>query len=415
MITRVHSGSRRLAARRKMLAFGGLGALLGLARQPEAANATHQVEDIGIGQTNPTSGSPPTTETSLVTNVPLGIGFSVVQSSNLGVALAGQGAVNAATGDGGLGIIGYGGNLTGGSGPIRSGGPGIHGHGGEGFSLGAGGRGGGFFGGSSTSLPGPGALADGGRNTSASLAVGGTGVIGRGGLGGNNVTRTGVGVLGQSTSAEGVRGESNLGPGTLGVSSSGIGVYAVSHNSWGLYSQSPGYAGVFHGVVYVAGGLQLVGGFLTAVKHPDGSTRAAHGAATTEPIIEDFGRARLANGAAHVDLDPVFAALIQSADYDVFPVAYADSRGLYVTNRTASGFDVREQQGGASTLDFGYRVVAKRRDADRARLAKLDHLDPLPDVKHTEMPPSPPEPPKRDVNTHPSTPSSPSTAPAPRR
>lgn len=70
------------------------------------------------------------------------------------------------------------------------------------------------------------------------------------------------------------------------------------------WTQAPGYAAVFHGVVYIAGRLQLVGGFRTTVKHPNGSTRAAHRATTTEPIIVDLGRARLTSGVAHVDLDP---------------------------------------------------------------------------------------------------------------
>ncbi|MFN8525252.1 MAG: hypothetical protein U0821_19320 [Chloroflexota bacterium] len=409
-------GSKLLGGRRrKLLAIGGLGAVAALARQPETAHAAHQVEDIGIGVTNPTLGDRPTSGTSLLTAT-FGSGFYVDQARNaLGTAISGYGGHNGASGNGGPGMNAQGGSLLSGSGTGRVGGTGISGLGGFGNDLGSGGIGGQFFGGLSTSTAGPGMVATGGRNTASALAVGGTGVTGLGGFGGNGVTRTGIGVLGQSTSAEGVRGESTTGPGTLGVSSNGVGLFAVSHTNWGLYSQSPNYAGVFQGSVYIAGGLKLLGGFLTAVKHPDGSTRAAHGAATTEPIIEDFGRARLTNGVAHVDLDPAFAALIQSADYTVFLSPEGDSNGLFVTNKTTSGFDVREQKGGTSTLDFGYRVVARRRDADRSRLAKLDHLDPLPDVKPTEMPAPQPEPPKRDVSEHPSTPSSPSTAPAPRR
>ncbi|MFN8525257.1 MAG: hypothetical protein U0821_19345 [Chloroflexota bacterium] len=409
-------GSRLLGGRRrKLLAIGGLGAVAALARQPETAHAVHQIEDIGIGVANPTSGAAPTTSTILFTSTS-GSGFYVQQADNaVGIAITGYGGSNSASGNGGRGMYAQGGFLIGGSGTGRTGGVGVDGAGGYGFSRGSGGIGGRFSGGSSASTAGPGVVAAGGQNTASALAVGGTGVSGLGGFGGNNVTRTGIGVLGQSTSAEGVRGESTTGPGTLGVSSNGVGLFAVSHTNWGLYSQSPNYAGVFQGSVYIAGGLKLLGGFLTAVKHPDGSTRAAHGVTSAEPLIEDVGRARLANGAAHIDLDPSFAALIQSADYTVFLSPEGDSNGLFVTHKTASGFDVLEQKAGTSTLDFGYRVVARRRDADRTRLARLDHLDPLPDVKHTEMPPSPPEPVTRDASERPSTPSSPSTAPAPRR
>ncbi|MFN8525260.1 MAG: hypothetical protein U0821_19360 [Chloroflexota bacterium] len=421
MSNTLHSGVRRLAARRKMLAYGGLGALLGLAGTAEPARAAHDAADIGIGLTNPTAGTLPTATTVLQTNVASGIGFWVQQTDNAGgIASQSNGSHNTSAGSGGRGLLSYGGNLTAGSGSNRRGGIGGQFLGGNGDSFGVGGSGVEASGGrSSSGPPGDGVTGSGGQNSSGPGGGGGPGVRGIGGqnnpLFPNPLLRTGVGVLGQSDTAEGTRGESASGPGTLGVSSNGIGVYAVSHHGWGLYSQSPGYAGVFQGAVYIAGGLQLLGGFLTAVKHPDGSTRAAHGVTSAEPLMEDVGRARLTNGTAHVGLDPAFAALIQSVDYTVFLSPEGDSNGLFVTNKTTSDFDVREQKGGASNLDFGYRVVARRRDAEHTRLAKLDHLDPLPDVKHTEMPASPPEPQKRDVSEHPSTPSSPSAAPAPRR
>ncbi|MFN8525265.1 MAG: hypothetical protein U0821_19385 [Chloroflexota bacterium] len=403
-------------ARRRLLAAGGLAAVLGLVRSPEPGHAAHQVEDIGIGQINPTSGNSPVSGTVLSTNT-AGGAFVVIQSANVdGDALNGYGSDNNSTGAGSGGVVGHGGGLTGGTGGSRSGGEGVHGQGGNGLSFGTGGTGGTFSGGTSTSAPGSGVIATGGQNNSAApLSVGGAGIVGRGGLGGNGVTRTGIGVLGQSTSAEGVRGESTIGPGTLGVSSNGVGLFAVSHTNWGLYSQSPNYAGVFQGSVYIAGGLKLLGGFLTAVKHPDGSTRAAHSSVTTEPLIEDVGRARLANGAAHVDLEPSFAALAGSSDYDLFLTPYGDCKGLYVASRTATSFDVQELQSGVSTLDFGYRIVAKRRDADRTRLAKLDHLDPLPTVKHTDVPELAPEPPKRNASDSHGAPAQPAAAPPPRR
>ncbi|MFN8525263.1 MAG: hypothetical protein U0821_19375 [Chloroflexota bacterium] len=424
----------KAGARRKLLAFGGLGAVLGLAREARVAEATHQAEDLGLGIINPSGGGSVAGQTQLKADTVF-TAFSVVQTPNSGgdavAGVAGAEAVlflaprgvfgvgggNSGYGVGGTGTQGNGGSLSGAFSSIRAAGAGLVGNGGAGGTSGAGGRGVGAFGGGSHSAPGPGILAAGGQNLSGDLAPGGPGVQGIGGIGANTSanTRTGIGVLGQSTSAEGVRGESTIGPGTLGVSSNGVGLFAVSHTNWGLYSQSPNYAGVFQGSVYIAGGLKLLGGFLTAVKHPDGSTRAAHGAATTEPIIEDFGRARLANGAAHVDLEPSFAALAGSSDYDLFLTPYGDCKGLYVASRTATSFDVQELQGGASTLDFAYRVVAKRRDGDRTRLAKLDHLDPLPTVKHTDVPALVPEPPRRNASDSPGAPAQPAAAPPPRR
>jgi hypothetical protein len=52
------------------------------------------------------------------------------------------------------------------------------------------------------------------------------------------------------------------------------------------------------------------------------------------------------------------------------------SKGMYVTERSATGFRVREQQSGTSDVRFAYRVVAKRKDIVAERLARVT----LPDV-----------------------------------
>lgn len=76
--------------------------------------------------------------------------------------------------------------------------------------------------------------------------------------------------------------------------------------------------------------------------------------------MEDFGKGQVVNGQASVRLDPAFANVIdRQSDYLVFLTPEGDSRGLYVTDKTHSGFSVRENQGGRSTLAFDYRIVAK--------------------------------------------------------
>lgn len=41
---------------------------------------------------------------------------------------------------------------------------------------------------------------------------------------------------------------------------------------------------------------------------------------------------------------------------------------MYVTNETATSFEVREQGGGTSSIAFDYRIVAKRRGFENVRL-----------------------------------------------
>jgi hypothetical protein len=80
----------------------------------------------------------------------------------------------------------------------------------------------------------------------------------------------------------------------------------------------------------------------------------------SEPTIEDFGEAQLTNGAAYVRLDQRFATTIaRGSNYLVFITPEGDNRGLFVTQKSALGFAVRESQGGHSTLAFSYRIVAK--------------------------------------------------------
>ena len=78
------------------------------------------------------------------------------------------------------------------------------------------------------------------------------------------------------------------------------------------------------------------------------------------PTQEDFGEAQLIDGRAHIALDPSFAGVIdRSQPYLVFITPDGDTRGLYVAQKTSSGFDVREAQGGRSSIAFDYRIVAK--------------------------------------------------------
>jgi hypothetical protein len=95
-----------------------------------------------------------------------------------------------------------------------------------------------------------------------------------------------------------------------------------------------------------------------------------------------------------VQLEPGFAGVVKTDQYHVFPVANGDCKGLYVSNRTGSGFTVHELQGGTSNIGFSYRVVAKRKDIAGLRLEPVDEPA-LPDVpsepiKPQDIPPVPP-------------------------
>jgi hypothetical protein len=179
--------------------------------------------------------------------------------------------------------------------------------------------------------------------------------------------------------ARGVNGSSEAGVGVRASSISAQAVYATSlHNVavLGVAGDSlrkiKGFAaGFFQGDVYVIGALHVFGTKSAVVPHPDGSRRQLYCIESPESWFEDFGEGKLTNGKARVQLDPGFASVVKSDTYHVFLTPYGDSNGLYVSRKSRKGFEVREQRNGKSDLSFSYRVVAKRKDIDGERLAKV--------------------------------------------
>jgi hypothetical protein len=88
-----------------------------------------------------------------------------------------------------------------------------------------------------------------------------------------------------------------------------------------------------------------------------------------ENWLEDFGSATLANGVATVALDPTFTATVNTTiDYHVFLTPTGDCKGLYISQKSANTFEVRELAGGQSNVAFDYRIVAKRAGYESQRL-----------------------------------------------
>jgi hypothetical protein len=120
----------------------------------------------------------------------------------------------------------------------------------------------------------------------------------------------------------------------------------------------------------------LCTGSKNAVVPVDGGSRWVAMSAIESPVnwFEDAGSAKLTNGVAVVELDPTFIQTVNTTmDYEVFPVPHGDCKGLYVTNRTAASFEVRELGGGTSNVDFGYRIMAVRKNYETIRFADHTH------------------------------------------
>jgi hypothetical protein len=214
-----------------------------------------------------------------------------------------------------------------------------------------------------------------------------------------------TGIVASTNGGNAIQGASNGNVGVLGTSNSSIGGFFSSGTSTGLYATGPGagFAARFDGPVQVNGSFTVLGGPKSAaVPHPDGSHRRLYCVESPESWFEDFGSDQLVTGRARVRLDRDFAALVHGDNYQVFPVPEGDCKGLYITNKTPGGFEVREVQGGTSTLTFGYRVIAKRKDIASPRLERVELPAAPQRLAAPPAPPAiPPVPPLVDPNAPP--------------
>jgi hypothetical protein len=231
-----------------------------------------------------------------------------------------------------------------------------------------------------------------------------------------------VGVSGKSTNGTGVLGSSTSGDGVLGytggslkysVAGSGSGdahgVVGFSANQFGVIGvnqSGTNYAGFFSGGGAANPGVLIDGTFVATGTKSQAVPTARHGmrklyaVEATRPMFEDVGTARLEDGEARVELDPVFAATVNTGiAYHVFVTPRGECRGLYVSEQDPSGFVVRELQRGTSGIAFDYRVMAAVRGHERTRLEPftLPAVPAPPPVPETTRRGAPAEPPVAGV------------------
>ena len=192
----------------------------------------------------------------------------------------------------------------------------------------------------------------------------------------------------------GVLGSSADQPGVIGTSNTHAGIHGFSNNVGiiGQTTNDASFAGVFLGNVAVTRNLTVSGTKSAAVPFPDGTQRVLYCMESPELWFEDFGAAKLEAGRAAVKLDPDFAKVVTLNEYHVFVTPEGDCRGVFVCNKTATGFEVRELQGGTSNVAFSYRIVARRKDIKaQQRFAKID--------TRLTLPPAAPRPPRKRTPT----------------
>jgi hypothetical protein len=207
-----------------------------------------------------------------------------------------------------------------------------------------------------------------------------------------------------------IEGLANLNGGSgIGLFGDGsfAGVYAL--NSYNAPNSAAFYASGSGGKLFVGRGSAggpvfevddagnvVAHSFIASFASAAGQKLVTYSPQASEPTMEDFGEAQLTNGSAYVRLEPRFASTIaRGPNYLVFITPEGDNRGLYVTQKTLSGFAVHESQGGHSTLVFSYRIVARPYGNHAARLPiDVERLpsEPRGLTRNSLRPPQPPLP-----------------------
>ena len=175
-------------------------------------------------------------------------------------------------------------------------------------------------------------------------------------ISGNNATWTGPATGGAGVAATGTV------TGVFGVATTAGG------GNWGGYFTN----GNPNGYAYVGGRVGTTdykingpGTVATIVDDLDGKKVNMFCPEAPEILFQDYGTAQLVNGRIHITIDPILAKNIfvdESHPLKVFVQLEGDCKGVYVTNKTANGFDVIELQGGTSNTAFSWTIVANRID-----------------------------------------------------
>lgn len=147
----------------------------------------------------------------------------------------------------------------------------------------------------------------------------------------------------------------------------GIGNTVGNGNTGGYFTNGSGsyaYVGfTFGGTAYKINGAGTVS---TIVKNTKNQSVNLYCPESPEVLFQDFGTGVLVNGSAHINMDETFTKNITVNEKHPLRVIIqleGDCKGVFVTNKTQAGFDVKELQGGNSNIPFTWFVSANRADA----------------------------------------------------
>lgn len=103
----------------------------------------------------------------------------------------------------------------------------------------------------------------------------------------------------------------------------------------------------------------------TLINDSQGTPRILFAPESPEIVFQDYGIGKLVNGQTRIELDPILKRSLQIDENNplkVYVTLEGECNGVFVTNKTADGFTVKELQGGTSNVSFSWQIVANRAD-----------------------------------------------------
>ncbi|WP_405570549.1 hypothetical protein [Winogradskyella sp. Asnod2-B02-A] len=191
--------------------------------------------------------------------------------------------------------------------------------------------------------------------------------------GGGETIDTGVTGINAGAEVVGVHGRANNS--NLATTDKMGGFFNVSSSVGSVIPAAAAVGAVIDNTVYKIVGLGIVS---TLVRDTDGEERIMVAPEAPEALFQDYGIGQLSNGRALIKLDPILTkniAVDEDHPMKVFVQLEGDCNGVYVTNKTANGFEVVELNHGVSNTKFSYQIIANRADEEQGgRVSKYSEM-----------------------------------------
>ena len=209
----------------------------------------------------------------------------------------------------------------------------------------------------------------------ASTTAGAMGIIGQ--TAASSGTGTGAGIVGANTAAPS-SATANIGTvGVIGYTTSAAATGGALYDlmlAGGYFETVNGYSYVGAYSANTAYAILGTGTKSTIINDVNEKPVIMFCTETPEVLFQDMGTAKLVNGKATITLDPTYSKSIVVNDKHalrVFIQLEGDCKGVYITSKTQTGFEVIELDGGTSNASFTWTAYGNRADEINSKFQDL--------------------------------------------